>query len=671
MSLISLLSLVLLFSIPTDDDKDPQEADSRSLNAAPIQEGIVLDGFLNDADWARASVATDFLQFEPEEGSPSAEQTEVRVLYGPNAIYIGVRMYDEEPGAIMKTLGRRDDFSQADWFFVGIDSYYNRKSAYIFGINAAGIQLDGIEVDGTTFSPDPRELDTSWDAVWFSATQIDGEGWTAEMRIPYSMLRFPEADVQQWGINFRRVIARKSEISEWRLVRRENYSSGAVAQYGTLEGLVNLRPRRNIQFMPYTVSQLNSTEGDPGIAVRTRDFNFGGDLKFGISSNITLDATINPDFGQVESDPAILNLTAFEAILEERRPFFVEGVQIFDFRFGFRDALLYTRRIGANAPIIGASKISGRTDKGLSFGLLGALTGQQFDPSRFYGVARAIQQIGDYSNVGAIFTAFDNSQRDEDLPYGRRAFAGGLNWDFRLKNNRYRIDGQASFTNRLEPGSGLDGESGISFSLGADRTRGIWTYGSEISVMSDLFNPNDLGRLRQNDQFRLSAFVAHLINKGKPFGPFQRGSLRLFHWEEWNYDRSLYTGAGFFFATSWLTKRFNPIEMRIVSREPWGGYDQFDTRGLIPRRNPHTLDFEGSMLSDSRRTWQLGPVVQGEFQSTGGGQVSSGIEGSWNIGSRLTLGTEALLGFENNTLAWASNEVFRLSAEAGGVGSWK
>ena len=641
----------------TDDPPAPRPA----LTAYRAVEAITIDGYLTEPSWEAASVATGFHQFEPEEGQPASQETEVRILYTNSHVYIGAYLHDSEADKILQTLGRRDDINQADWFVVAIDSYYDRKTAYTFGVNAAGIQVDGINADENSFETDPMMFDTSWDAVWTSAVRVNSDGWSVEMRIPYAMLRFPELDEQVWGINFRRFIPRNSETSEWSLVRRADYAGGAVANFGTLNGLQDLKPRRNIQVSPYTVSGLRMEEGDPGTTARSRDIDVGADLKFGITSNITLDATINPDFGQVESDPAVLNLTVFETILQERRPFFVEGFQIFDYRFGFRDGLVYTRRIGANAPIISATKLSGRTDKGFSFGFLGALTGENFDPTRLYSVGRVIQQIGDYSKVGAVITAFDNNDAEDVI---RTSYTGGVDWDLRFQQNRYRLDGHVSFSHRILPEEDTRLSTGIASSVGLEKMRGIWTYGMGMEMMGDEFNPRDLGLLRRNDQFRLTGFVNNLLNKGKAFGPFQRGSIRLFHWNDWSYDRSLYTGSGFFFFSSWLTRGFQDLSLRVINRDIWGGYDQFDTRGLFPRVKPYSVDAELTVLSDSRRSWQLGPQFGAEVLQGQGAAYSLGVEGLWTVGSRLTLETEIGFGLEKDRFSWASNEVFRQN-EAG------
>ncbi len=306
--------------------------DTPSLEAAPVNAAIHVDGRLDEADWRNAPPASGFLQSEPNEGAQPSQKTEVRVLFSDDALYVGARMFDTEPSKIQRTLGRRDAFNQADWFQVAIDGYRDRKTALLFAVNAAGVQVDGTLSGG--------DDDLSWDAVWTSEVHVDDEGWTAEIKIPYSMLRFSRAERQTWGINFRRAIPRTAEEVEWSLVRREDEARGVVAGFGTLEGLRGIHPRRNVQVTPYVLAGARIDEERRGLSDAALDANVGADVKVGLAPNVTLDLTVNPDFGQVEADPATLNLSAFEVVLRERRPFFVEGLDIFQpFRQRLRGAL--------------------------------------------------------------------------------------------------------------------------------------------------------------------------------------------------------------------------------------------------------------------------------------------------------------------------------------------
>ena len=346
-----LLFSLLFFQVTAFSSTDTLR--TPALQAAPLQQALHLDGRLTEPGWRQAPAATDFRQLEPVEGAAPTFPTAVRVLYGPDALYVGAMLYDPEPHRIRRRLGRRDQFNQADWFGVAIDSYFDRKTAYVFAVNAAGVLADGVLTNRED------DLDQAWDAVWEAAVAVVDSGWSVEMRIPYAMLRFPQAEVLTWGISFRRDIARLSEVDEWPFIPRNIRSSGVVAYFARLENLRGLHPGRNLQITPYVVSNATRLRQDDGQISSELDADAGLDLKLGLTSSLILDLTLNPDFGQVEVDPAVLNLTAFETVFEERRPFFTEGAQIFDFSYGREGRLFYSRRIGAAEPIIGAAKLSG------------------------------------------------------------------------------------------------------------------------------------------------------------------------------------------------------------------------------------------------------------------------------------------------------------------------
>ncbi|HMB91753.1 MAG TPA: DUF5916 domain-containing protein [Rhodothermales bacterium] len=653
MLLILVLSLFLSSDTTAHRDSCTATTDC-TLTAKPVVGSIDVDGRLDESDWEAAPVASGFQQFEPQEGAAPSQRTEVRVLYGKTAVYVGAMLYDTQPDRILQTLGRRDDFNQADWFTVSIDSYFDRKTAYQFAVSAAGVQVDGIYTE---------DLDASWDAVWESAVQTTSEGWVAEIRIPYSMLRFAEADVQQWGINFRRHIPRNSEVSEWVLIPRTERGSGTVAQYGILNGLNDIQPRRNIQVTPYTVARLQTEEGDPGEPFRSSTIDVGGDLKIGLSSNVTLDATFLPDFGQVESDPAELNLSAFETFFGERRPFFTEGVQIFQFNLERGDRLLYTRRIGSKAPIIGATKLSGRTSTGLSFGFLGATTGHDLDPDRHYGVARLHQQIGRVSGVGGILTATDFNAADEQ----RRAFAGGTDWDLRFKNNTYQLEGQASVSHRRLLDEGNQ-ETGFSTNASFGKIQGVWGFSTGFIVISDDFNTNDLGSLRRDNYMNVNGSVSHEINGGQPFGPFQRAAVEVSGGNGFAYADHTDVGLGIFVFSNFETRRFQSIDLNIRSDYLIGGYDLFETRGLGPRAKPREVTFGGSFETDSRRAWQLEPGAEIEFKDDGGRSYEAELELDWNMSQHVSLSFEISHDWEQNQTAWASNASFAPLEDGWGVG---
>ena len=656
MTPIAVFLSVLSIWGPFVDSGNNDDGEVRILVAHRANQSINIDAVLNELDWQEAPVATGFLQYEPDEGAPPSQKTSVRVLYGENSLFVSAYLHDTEAARIWRTLGRRDSFNRADWFFISIDSYLNRKSAYTFGVNAAGVQMDGV----TT-----RELNPSWDAVWDSAARVVSDGWIVEMRIPYSMLRFSEAEIQTWGLNFRRVIPRTGETLEWALVPRTERQGGVVAKYGELQGLESLQPRRNIQLTPYSVSQVMTEEGDPGKRVSERDFDFGADLKFGISSNITLDATFNPDFGQVDSDPAELNLSAFETFFRERRPFFVEGAQTLDFSLDHGSSLLYTRRIGAADPIIGASKLTGRTDGGLSFAMLGAVTGSEFDPSRLYGVARVRQELGKYSRIGGILTMFNNSA-DENV---RSAYVGAADWDIRFADNSYKIDGFVSVTDRRFDDPDLSDARGFAASASFDKIKGDWTYSTTVRAFDDKFNPNDLGRLRQGDYVRWSSSLSHQFNGGKPVGPFRRASFRLWNFQSWRYTDGLNRGMGANLGFNLFTNAYQKIDFNIFGDRLFGGNDINETRGLLPYEKPRTFNIRSSFETDSRRQWQLKPGLRADLSEDGGRNINLKVDAKWDAGSRVNLSGSVSVTNGNNERAWASNESFRLSGRIWEIGT--
>lgn len=652
------------------------------LDAAWVEGEPDINGRLDETVWSTAGVAADFCQFEPEEGVPASQRTEVRVLYGAHAVYVGAVLFDTAPDQIERALGRRDEYNLADWFLVSIDSYYDRRTAYTFGVNAAGVQFDAIrqaEGSGPGGGPPggpgggggPEGMDPSWDAIWSSSVRVTSEGWVAEMRIPYTMLRFPELESQTWGIHFTRRIPRLGEQSEWPLVPRTERSN-LIARFGQLVGIEGVKPGRNVQLRPYTVSRLHTRESEeaPGTAVRSGDLDLGADIKIGLGTNVTLDATVNPDFGQVESDPAVLNLTAFETIYEERRPFFVEGAQIFNFSAG-PGQLLYTRRIGADSPILGAGKLSGRTASGLSFGLLAATTGDDFDPTDVVGVARLSKQIGAYSSVGGVLTAFDGVPGDK--PDRVRSAVTGVDWDVRLGGNRYGLEGFAAATFRTAEGDASLSDTGIAGKVWARKRQGRWTGMIGLDVFGDGFNPNDVGQLRENNFIANLNSVEHELNGGRPFGPFLRASAEAMIIQKWSYDEGLDLGKQLDAGLRWMMRGFQQFEIELSVDNPFGGYDLYETRGLGPFKRPAFFELQGEVRSDDRRPWHIEPEVLFSGQDGGGRKYGVGLRGDWIVSSRLLVEGNVEHEWETSWLAWASNELFvrdgpgvwRIGREAG------
>jgi hypothetical protein len=444
------------------------------LTATRVDARPVIDGRIVEPQWAGAAVATDFTQREPNPGRAAAQRTEARVLYDDEALYVALRMFDAAPDSIVAQLGRRDNEVYSDWAYVGLDSYFDRRTGFIFGINPRGVMMDLLIHNDT-------EEDPSWDAVWEGAAQRDDAGWSAEFRIPFSQLRFSTergGDERLWGVNFMRRVARSNETSFWAPTLPSD--ARMVSLFGELRGLHDLSPPRRLELMPYAVASATRAPGEAGDPFHRATDPFAGvgaDVKAGLGSNLTLTATVNPDFGQVEADPSVFNLTASETFFSERRPFFVEGVDIFRFGIGLGDgdlgneSLFYSRRIGRTpqgsvggdytsrpdlTTILGAAKLSGKTADGWSVGVLNALTGSEMgrswsegveratpvEPLTNYSVARVIRDFRDgQSAVGVIATATNRAlPASGELDWLRgSAYTGGIDGRHRFGDNRYQV----------------------------------------------------------------------------------------------------------------------------------------------------------------------------------------------------------------------------------------
>jgi hypothetical protein len=285
-----------------------------------------VDGRLDDDAWRHAPAISGFLQREPHEGMPATEPTEARVVYTDRAIYVAIRAYDSKPHQIVGLLTRRDQWSPSDWLGVAFDSYRDRRTAFAFMVNPAGVKRD------IYLYNDGDGEDDSWDAVWDVAVSRDSLGWAAEFRIPFSQLRFPKEVTYRFGFNLYRLISRLNEEQYWQLPPKKE--PGFVSRFGDLVGIEEIQPPRRIELLPYSAAGNTWERAEAGNPFRTgkkSSARLGADLNLGLTPNLTLSATINPDFGQVEADPAVVNLTAFETFFPEKRPFFTEGLDIFRF----------------------------------------------------------------------------------------------------------------------------------------------------------------------------------------------------------------------------------------------------------------------------------------------------------------------------------------------------
>lgn len=409
----------------------------------------VIDGKLDDSIWNIVEWDGNFIEWRPDENTSPHQQTKFKIIYDDKNIYIAVKLLDKQPDSIVKRLSRRDGFD-GDWIEINFDSYHDLRTGFSFNVTAAGVKGDEF------ISENGNNWDSSWNPIWYAKTTIDSEGWNAEMKIPFSQLRFSKAKEQVWGLQLNRRIFRKEERSLWQRIPQD--SPGWVSELGELHGLKNLIPQKQLEIQPFTVLQYDSFQKEVGNPYRDgSDFKLNGgiDAKIGITNDLTLDLTVNPDFGQVEADPAAITLDGFEIFFREQRPFFIENKNIFDYRFGGnRDNLFFSRRIGrspqgsittdgddfldkpSNTTILGAAKFSGKTKNGWSIGILESVTEKEIaeiadnlntkqrretvvEPLTNYFVARIQKDFNKRNTfIGGIFTATNrNLGRQLNLDY--------------------------------------------------------------------------------------------------------------------------------------------------------------------------------------------------------------------------------------------------------------
>lgn len=437
----------------------------------------VIDGIMDETAWNGVEWENDFIESRPDENTPPSNQTRFKITYDQKYIYIGIHCLDSMPEKIVKRLSRRDSFD-GDWVGVFIDSYYDKRTAFGFIVSAAGVKGDVFETNNG------GNEDDSWNPIWYTKTSIDAEGWIAEMKIPLSQLKFGKSEEQVWGMEVMRRHFREEERSVWQRLPPD--TAGFVSEFGELHGLFNLEPQKQLEIQPYSVASIKSyeaEEGNPFLDGSDSKLTVGLDAKIGITNDLTMDLTINPDFGQVEADPSAIALDGFQIFFEEQRPFFVENKNIFDYRisssqagntFG-SDNLFYSRRIGRspqgypdtvdgefvdqpeNTNIIGAAKFSGKTKDGWSIGVLESVTAKKYaaidnngqrrkevvEPLTNYFVGRLQKDFNNRNSyIGGIFTATNRDQLTEELDFlHKSAFTGGLDFKHQWNERDWYLGG--------------------------------------------------------------------------------------------------------------------------------------------------------------------------------------------------------------------------------------
>ncbi|MFT6838677.1 MAG: hypothetical protein ACJAZR_002215 [Sediminicola sp.] len=609
----NLLGLILLFTLVLSAQTNTSTPTKRlyTTNVVGEQEAPEVDGLLDDSAWNKTEWAGDFIEWRPDENTPPTFGTRFKIVYDAKNLYIAIQAFDKAPDSIEKRLSRRDGF-QGDIVEVNIDSYLDKRTGFSFSVSAAGVKGDQF------ISENGNNWDSSWNPIWYTKTNIDREGWTAELKIPFSQLRFGKSHEQVWGLQVQRILFRKEERSVWQRVPRD--APGWVSEFGELRGLLDIEPQRQLEIQPFTVVKLDTYPKEAGNPFRDGSdtkLNGGIDAKIGISNNLTLDLTINPDFGQVEADPGAIALDGFQIFFEEQRPFFVENKNIFDYRFANnQDNVFYSRRIGRspqgspsvndgdfvdqpnNTTILGAAKFSGKTKNGWSLGVLESVTGKMFaeinnngqereelvEPLTNYLVARAQKDFNERNSyIGGIFTA-TNRDLMPSLSFLRQAaYSGGVDFKHSWKERKYFVEGnmvashvmgsqesiratQESITHlfqRVDAGHvEVDGDrtslTGTGGRLeGGKAGGGHWLYNTGMSWKSPELELNDIGFLRQADEIRQYSSVSWRTLK--PLEKFRNiyigvGQLSTYDFEG-NFNRLQYDlNTEFVFKNNWYAE---------------------------------------------------------------------------------------------------------------------
>ena len=634
----------------------------QQATAAREATAIRINGELNDALWQTARPITAFVQRDPHEGAPATFQTEARVAYDASSIYIAVQAFDPEPKRIVGIRTRRDEDSPSDWIRVIIDSFHDRRSAYEFAVNPAGVKQDG-------YWYNDNNNDTAWDAVWDVAVTRGERGWRAQFRIPFSQLRFHPADGATFGFAVIRQVGRLNETSTWPLLAKS--ASGYVSSFGELTGLRLDQSPKRLEIVPYVVGDVKTQPAESGNPLsKTTDpaGSVGVDLKYAVKPGLTLTGTVNPDFGQVEADPAVVNLSAFETFFSERRPFFVEGSGIFQYDVdcnGGCSGLFYSRRIGrsprgeANVPdgaystspaqttVLGAAKLTGRIGA-FSIGALNAVTSQEdaviasgslttrqdVEPLTGYSVLRARREFKNQSGLGFILTSTNRNLDEATRFLPGQAYTGGVDWDWRLtpkyafqgvwagssvrgdasaideiqRNNVHSFQRPDAAGLRYDPSrTSLSGYGGsASFSkIGGQRIR----FTTSLGTKSPGFETNDLGFMRRADERAMTNWLQ--VRYDTPSKYLRSFRYNLNQWAGWNYSGDL------------LESGFN-VNAHAVFTNNW-------STGIGLNLNPRSFD---------DRATRGGPGVYRNAQRSAWAYLSSDERPAFSAGVNVFYGTD-------------------------------
>ena len=568
-----------------------QNPEKKRYNATQVSEAPVIDGMINEKIWEKGEWTDDFTQYEPYNGKKPSQHTEFKILFDDNNLFVAIKSFDSSPDSIVKRLTRRDH-EDGDMAAIIFDSFHDKRTGFFFGVTVGGVKSDQMMTN------DGQNQDQSWDPNWWVGTSINNEGWIAEMQIPFSQLRFKENSGDVWGLEVIRTIYRKAETCIWQHIPQD--APGLIHMLGELSGIEKVKPRKIFDVTPYGVAQAERfppEDGNPFATGKSARVNAGLDAKIGVTNNLTMDLTINPDFGQVEADPSEVNLTAYETFFQEKRPFFIEGNNIISFGLGIGDGeegndnLFYSRRIGrkpqgdsydyygyidtmqgySRSPdrtsILGAAKLTGKTQDGLSIGFMDAVTAEEtaeidtggqrsyqtVEPLTNYMAARLQKDYKEGNTIiGGMFTSV-NRMMNEIPVYGNEsdalinnlpaaAYTGGLDFTQYFKKKTYMINMNAAFSyiegtelamvKSQQSSARYFQRPGNSMSLDSSRTsltgsggrlqfmkngNGHLSYGGAFIWKTPGLELNDMGYLREADQMLQAVWVNYRIWEPKSF----------------------------------------------------------------------------------------------------------------------------------------------------------
>jgi len=609
--------MALLIIVPAS--ATAQNNAKKRYKATKITNAPSINGLLDDEAWHEGTWADDFVQFEPYNGREPSQRTSFMILFDEDNLYVAIKAYDTSPDSVVNRLTRRD-MPDGDLVGVIFDSFYDLRTGFLFGVSSSGVKYDQM------FLNDGQNEDSSWDPNWWVKTSIDEEGWVAEMKIPFSQLRFEKNSGNVWGLEVARVLYRNNETIFWQHIPKD--SPGIVHCFGELEGLEQIKPRKIFDVTPYAVTQAETFKAVPEnpflASGKLSRINGGIDAKIGVTNNMTMDLTINPDFGQVEADPSVVNLSAYETFFSEKRPFFIEGKNITNFNLGVGDGdvgndnLFYSRRIGrrpqgypslaegayADIPtattILGAAKLTGKTQNGLSLGFIEAVTAemkaetdtegersfQTVEPLTNYFIGRVQKDYNEGKTIlGGIFTG---TNRDLDDNLGkflhRSAYTGGVDFTQYLKEKSWMVSLSSAISHVAGTKEALENTQRSSarfyqrpdndyVTFDPNRTSLTGSAGrlqlmklnGHVNIMGVVtwktpgFETNDLGYIREADQILSVMWVGY--NQWEPKWIYRRYNVSMDVYSVWNFGGDFVT-QGFEYNGSITLKNFWNV---------WGG----------------------------------------------------------------------------------------------------